>query len=585
MESFDVVVIGGGPAGSTTASFLRKLGQRVVLLERDRFPRHHVGESMIAATIDVLAEIGLEEKLAAAGFPVKSGGCFIWGESDEPWCIRFAEVPGRPTAYQVKRDVFDQLLLDHSASLGVDVRQEHRVTQIVSENGRVVGVSASARDGSSHEFRAPYTVDASGLAAVISNRVSSRIPVEELKNVAVYGYWTGAHPAPAGLGGQIRPTDRNNIIIKWLGPGWLWFIPLGHGDRISVGYVTPRSEIPSGGGREGMERFLLEKVRSSEEYGYLLSNSKYTGEFHIEQDWSYRSQEMSGPGYFAVGDAACFVDPILSTGVYLATLYAKLCAIAVHTCMGARDQEGLVREWYEGLYNDTYLDYVQMARFWYRGHRRVGDWMHEAREATSEDQAYAESDRSSFIGLATGNIHAHPGYVLLRKIESLPLPVYLRKDPRAGFHREAQKALEGHAALESGALTERAAQGTRAALGRSRELKEKLARLTAPRDAVSDAFEAGPVELADEQVVALAPDARVTLEVVDDLVTVVVANAAGGRRRLARHEQTVLAGLASGARVAALAGSAPDPAAARAFLAELVGAGVAVASPSAPPSA
>lgn len=148
------------------------------------------------------------------------------------------------------------------------------------------------------EATARYTVDASGLAAVIANRVSNRIPVEELKNMCLYGYWRGEHPAPAKLGGEIRPNDRNNIIIKMLPDGWLWFIPLGDPghdgsadpdpDRreISVGFVAPRKNLPESGGKAALEEFYLDHVRSTDEWKYLLQDAEYTGDFHTIKDWS-----------------------------------------------------------------------------------------------------------------------------------------------------------------------------------------------------------------------------------------------------------------------------------------------------------
>ena len=541
---FDVVVIGGGPAGSTVGGFLTKMGRRVLVLEKERFPRHHIGESMIASTIDVLAEIGLEPKLHAAGFPVKSGGCFIWGESDLPWCIRFEEIPGRPTSYQVKRDVFDKILLDHVAEMGADVRQEARVNEVLVEDGRVVGVSFEHL-GTTHEARAQYVVDASGLGAVVANKLSFRQPAEELKNMALYGYWKGVHPAPVGLGGDIRPTDRNNIIIKMLDTGWLWFIPLGFGDLISVGYVTQRDRLPEARGRAALEEYYLDRVKNSEEFGYLLSNSEYTNEFYTVKDWSYRSAEMAGPGYFAVGDAACFVDPILSSGVYLAVLYAKMCATGINTCLTDPSRERIVQEWYEGLYADTYTDYLEMARLWYHGDRKVQKWMHQAQDQLSSEAAseYIETDRSSFLGLATGNAHTHPNYVLLRDLSSYPLPLLLRKDPRLGFHKEAHAALMAHA--DPSTLAEELAQqqkGAKTAMSTSRKLRVEMASLLAAVKSPVEklAPESDGLVAPGDAVLALHPKARLSLEVVDDMVEMLVTTGRGQRRVLSGQEQVLL---------------------------------------------
>lgn len=539
---FDAIVVGGGPAGSTVGGFLTRMGRKVLILERERFPRHHIGESMIASTFDVLEEIGLEDKIQAAGFPVKSGGCFIWGESDVPWCIRFDEIPGRPTSFQVKRDVFDTILLDHVAEMGADVRQEARVSEVILEDGRAVGVRFE-HEGQTHEARARYVVDASGLSAVIANKLSTRDPAESLKNMALYGYWKGSHPAPSELGGDIRPTDRNNIITKMLDTGWLWFIPLGFGDTISVGYVTQKDRLSEIGGRDALEQHYRDRIESASEFKYLLSNSEYTGEFHTVKDWSYRSREMAGPGYFAVGDAACFVDPVLSSGVYLAVLYAKMCAIAINTCLSDPSRELLIDEWYEGLYADTYTDYLEMARLWYHGDRKVQNWMHQAQDQLGSEVAaeYAETDRSSFIGLATGNAHTHPNYVALRDLASFPHPLHLRKDPRSGFHKEAHTALVAHA--EGSALPEEARKEVaQTGISTSRQRRTALASMLAGRPASVEllAPKTDVKPIADRVPVALAPAVRLSLEVVDDRVEMVLTADDGQRRILSGPEQEVV---------------------------------------------
>jgi flavin-dependent dehydrogenase len=533
---------------------------------------------MIASTIDVLAEIGLEPKLEAAGFPVKSGGCFIWGESLDPWCIRFDEIPGRPTSFQVKRDVFDTILLDHAAELGVDVRQQARATEVLMEDGRVVGVRFE-QGGATHEAKAHYVVDASGLNAVVANKVSSRLPAEELKNMALYGYWRGVHPAPAGLGGDIRPTDRNNIIIKMLDTGWLWFIPLGFDDLISVGYVTQRDRLPEGKGRSGLEDHYQDRLKASEEFQYLLSNSEYTGEFYTIKDWSYRSAEMAGPGYFAVGDAACFVDPILSSGVYLAVLYAKLCAVGVNTCLSNPEREQLVDEWYEGLYADTYTDYLQMAQLWYHGDRKVQKWMQHAQDQLGSEVAseYIETERSSFIGLATGNAHTHPNYVLSRELRSFPAPLLLRKDPRAGFHREAHAALIAHADPQT-LDDELAKQKENAMIGMATPRNKRVAMAAMfdkPSTPVSHLTSSRLAPTAvDMFTLMLAPDSKLSLEVVDDCVEMLLTTGKGERRLLSSPEQNLLRTLLENDRPAhGVDESGPVPP----FVRELVEAGVLIA--------
>ncbi|MET0831846.1 MAG: tryptophan 7-halogenase, partial [Acidimicrobiia bacterium] len=500
------------------------------------------------------------------------------------WCIRFDEIPGRPTSFQVKRDVFDTILLDHVATMGADVRQEARVTELLVEDDRVVGVRFE-HEGEAHEARAPYVVDASGLTAVVTNRMSHREAAETLKNMALYGYWKGAHPAPAELGGDIRPDDRNNIIIKMLDAGWLWFIPLGFGDVISVGYVTQRERLPEGQGRAGLEEHYLDRIRSSEEFSYLLSGSEYTGEFHTVKDWSYRSVDMAGPGYFAVGDAACFVDPILSSGVYLAVLFAKMCAIGVNTCLADPSREHLVDEWYQGLYSDAYADYLEMARLWYHGDRNVHRWMQGAQDQLGSEEAtvYTETERSSFIGLATGNAHTHPNYVLRRELASFPFPVHLRKDPRLGFHKEAHTALIAHADPSTLAGDELAVkEGAKAGMASSRARRTALAAMLTGKAVLVDTLGAEPeVETPGaEAVLGLSPEVRLSLEVVDDRVAMVLTTARGQRRMLSPQEQDLLRVVAGAPTFGDLRElAAKDGNGLTAYVSELVDSGVLVGVP------
>ena len=589
-EHFDVIVVGGGPGGATTAGFLHKMGHRVLLLERDIFPRHHIGESMIAATLDILGELGLEDKLTAANFPVKSGGCFMWGQSEAPWCIRFDEIPGRATSYQVKRSVFDKILLDHVAEMGVAVRQGHRVLDVIEQQGRVAGVRFRDADGAESTATARYTIDASGLSAVLANRLSRRVPAEELKNMCLYGYWTGDHPPPAGLGGDIRPTDRNNILIKMLSDGWLWFIPLGHpGERqddgrpreISVGFVAPRRNLPETGGRAALEQCYLDHVRASPEWSYLLQDATFTGDFHTIKDWSYRSEHMAGPGYFTVGDASCFVDPILSSGVFLAVLYAKMCAIGVHTLLTTKAPERLIQEWYQGLYLDTYSDYLEMARYWYHGHRDVGMWMDRAQEQLGAEQhaVFADTNREAFIALATGNTHAHPNYVLLRQLDSFPLPLQLRKDPRYRYFEDMKTVILGHADKQVAPAYKDEIERSAALLALPIELRKRM--LTMAKDS-----EPRPVErfganghdtLAPNVPLVISPETSLSLEVIEDVVRLVVRAPSGERRHLAWHEHPLVATFAKPTALSTVAGRSPigEPEIAS-FCAEMVVAGVLV---------
>jgi hypothetical protein len=364
-----------------------------------------------------------------------------------------------------------------------------------------------------------------------------------------------------------------------LDTGWLWFIPLGFDDLVSVGYVTQRDRLPEGKGRRGLEDHYQDRLKASEEFQYLLSNSEYTGEFHTIKDWSYRSAEMAGPGYFAVGDAACFVDPILSSGVYLAVLYAKLCAIGVNTCLSNPEREQLVDEWYEGLYADTYTDYLQMAQLWYHGDRKVQKWMQHAQDQLGSEVAseYIETERSSFIGLATGNAHTHPNYVLSRELRSFPVPLLLRKDPRSGFHREAHAALIAHAdpqTLDDDLAKQK--ENAKIGMATSRNKRVAMAAMFDKRSApVPRLASSGSAPMAvDISALVLAPDSKLSLEVVDDQVEMLLTTGSGERRLLSTPEQDLLRTFFEPARPNHFAaGNGPG----HTFVQELVEAGVLIA--------
>jgi hypothetical protein len=246
---------------------------------------------------------------------------------------------------------------------------------------------------------------------------------------------------------------------------------------------------------------------------------------------------MAGPGYFAVGDASCFVDPILSSGVFLAVLYAKMCAVGVNTLLTTPAPEQLVHEWYQGLYLDTYSDYLEMARYWYHGHREVGMWMNRAQEQIGEEEetVFAETNRDAFIALATGNTHAHPNYVLARKLESFPLPVHLRKDPRSLYFKETRAALLGHA--DKGAAPDDATTLELQAetLAIPTAIRKHLLEVARREDeGVVERFSGNGHESVSPQTrLILSSEARLSLEAIEDVVTLVIRSPEGERRAVA----------------------------------------------------
>src|SRR5262245_17410696 len=217
----DVVVIGGGPGGSTTATMLARKGWQVLLLEREHFPRDHIGESLLPASIPVLEELGVLPAVQQAGFVPKWGATMVWGTEKTPWSWYFRETNQKyPHSYQVWRPLFDQLLLENSRAHGVDVREGYQVVDVLFGDGRAVGVRYMA-DGTEGIARARFVVDASGQGALLGRKLQLRRWDAFFQNLAVYAYFTGARRLPG--------ADATNIFIESYTHGWFWHIPLPTG--------------------------------------------------------------------------------------------------------------------------------------------------------------------------------------------------------------------------------------------------------------------------------------------------------------------------------------------------------------------
>lgn len=417
---YDVVVIGGGPAGSLTAALIRRQNptRRVLILERERFPRHHVGESTIPSWAPVLERAGVLEKIEASGAIRKVGGRFFWGiADDESWTIDFRD-PKRQEArrggFHVDRAAFDTLLLDHARSLGVDVREEAKVESIERlEAGSRVRFRES---GTAEMVETDWIVDASGQARVLARAWNLGVtPFDGMNNFAIYGYWKGS--ARAQHGNAINENERWTSITT-TEDGWVWHIPIA-ADLVSVGVVTEAGSIPRGGPAE-LEDFYLRNVRSADEVSGLLSNATLdqhplaASKLLVVRDWSYRVERLAGPGYLLVGDAALFVDPILSTGLLVTTHAASMAANALSTIWNEPDARGVsgptvdqaaLFDAYHATYTDIGLSFHRLAAIWYSRNFKRQTWHWEAKRQrlrTGRDPA-EESEADAFYQLCIGS--------------------------------------------------------------------------------------------------------------------------------------------------------------------------------------
>jgi len=348
---WDVVVVGGGPAGSSAAALLARDGRRVLLLEKERFPRYHIGESLIPGCLRVLDVLGMREAVERAGFVVKRGVTFAWGSGE--WSISFDEQAADPNyAFQVERSRFDQLLLDHARSEGVDVRDGVTVRSIDVDAGDPVIVSDAG------VARARYVVDATGQTSILGRRLGQRQFDESLRNVAIWRYFRGCARLPA-------PRSGNIAVVRY-GDGWWWYIPLeaNEGGLTSVGVVLS-SEAYKRLGADS--EAIYEQMRvATPQLGPWLAHAHPVSEYRVTSDWSYRSRRVAGERWLLAGDAAGFVDPLLSTGCYLALTAGYLAGLCLGSVLHDPELQPAAFRYYDASYNRVVDEIHEMVRLFYR---------------------------------------------------------------------------------------------------------------------------------------------------------------------------------------------------------------------------
>lgn len=311
----DVIVIGGGPAGSTAATILAQRGRSVLLLERDRFPRFQIGESMLPYSNDIFRRIGVYDKLVAGGFFPKYGGAFVTADGKQSTVFRFNEnlEPPYQRSFQVERARFDQLLLEHSRESGADVREETPVSRVdLAGKGVVVETAAGER----HE--AKFVIDASGHGALLAHATGRRTAVDALKKIAFFSHYENVEHEPG--------IDKYNIVIAVLRNAWFWMIPLSE-DKMSVGVVVERDHAMAAGLTP--EEMLERTIAATPYVAKRMRDAKRTTKVYTRKDFSYRVSQLTGENFALVGDAAGFLDPIFSTGVMIAITSASRVADAV----------------------------------------------------------------------------------------------------------------------------------------------------------------------------------------------------------------------------------------------------------------
>ena len=387
----DVVVIGGGPAGSVAATLLADAGHRVLVLERERFPRYHIGESLLSATLPILDTIGATPAIERHGFLRKPGGTFQWGRQREPWSFWFREDPGgRPYAFQVVRAEFDRLLLDNARAHGADVREEHTVTGVDTDGDTPV-VRARSVGGAELHLAPRFVVDASGQGAVIGRSRGLRRFNDFFKNLAIFGYFTGAERLPGEL--------ANHILSAAFADGWFWYIPL-HDGTMSVGAVVDARRWRDVAGAEP-EATYRRLIACCPAVADRLARATLVSPVRIIRDYSYDSTRFGGRGFLLAGDAACFIDPVFSTGVHLACLAGFLGARAVDAVLTGTMPEDEALGRYEAAYRGAFERYLRFLYFFYDHNEDPDSYFWTARRILrhAPDEL---STREAFVRLISG---------------------------------------------------------------------------------------------------------------------------------------------------------------------------------------
>lgn len=317
-----VVVIGGGPAGSTAACLLAQQGCSVRLFEREKFPRFHIGESLMPETYWTFKRLGMLEKLRSSDFVKKFSVQFVNEEGRESQPFYFDERDPRPCSqtWQVSRSEFDEMMLNNAAEYGADVRIGVRVLDVLFEGTRAVGVRIKDENGAEYQVAADVIVDASGQSSMIANRLKLREPDPLLKKGSIWTYYRNAYRDDG------RNAGATMVLSTKDKKGWFWYIPLAD-DITSVGVVSDFDRLFKGRG-DG-EKVFQEELEECPGAKTRLTSGERVGGFYSTKDFSYRSKAISGDGWVLVGDAFGFLDPIYSSGVFLALKSGEWAADAV----------------------------------------------------------------------------------------------------------------------------------------------------------------------------------------------------------------------------------------------------------------